>query len=226
MTVEIWSDVMCPFCYMGKRRFEAALAQFEHRDGVEVIWRSFQLDPSIRSTPGKDLYTYLAERKGMTREQSVRMHGQLVKAAAELGLTYNFDKAVVANSFDAHRLTHLAAAHGLQAAAEERLFAAYFTEGRDMSDHETLVSLGGEIGLDPMETKRMLADGAFAEEVRRDVREAELLGAEGVPFFVIDRKYGISGAQPSDLFLEALNKAWSERDAPTRESESEPVTEG
>ena len=211
--VEIWSDVMCPFCYIGKRKFEAALQSFEQRDSVQVTWRSFQLDPAVRFTPGRTLYEYLAERKGVTLEASRRMHERLTAAAAEVGLRYNFDAAIIANSFDAHRLTHLARERGGQDKVEERLFAAYFTEGRNISDHDTLGGLGAEAGLDPAEVREMLAGTRFAGDVRKEAREAESLGADGVPFFVFNRVFAVSGAQPSELFLEALQKAWAEQHA-------------
>ena len=213
MLVEIWSDVMCPFCYIGKRKFESALQRFEQRDGVQVTWRSFQLDPAVKFKPGRTLYDYLAERKGITPEASRRMHERLTAAAAEVGLRYNFDAAIVANSFDAHRLTHLAREHGAQDKVEERLFAAYFSEGRNIGDHDTLEALGAEAGLDTVEVRQMLAGTRFAAEVRKETREAESLGADGVPFFVFNRLFAVSGAQPGDLFLEALEKAWAEQPA-------------
>jgi predicted DsbA family dithiol-disulfide isomerase len=211
ITVEIWSDVVCPFCYMGKRRFENGLREFEHRDEVQVTWRSFQLDPSVRYVPGRGLYEYLAERKGITLAASRRMHQRLADAAAELGLSYRFDAAVTANTFDAHRLTHLARARGSQEPLEERLFAAYFTEGRNIGDHETLAALAVEAGLDPAEVRETLAGGRFSEEVRADQKEAEAAGADGVPFYVFDRAVSVAGAQPAELFLEVLRTVWEER---------------
>ncbi len=222
MRVEIWSDTMCPFCYMGKRRFERALGRFEHRGEVDVLWRSFQLDPSIENVPGRTLNEYLAERKGISVERTAHLHDRLTEEAKELGLAYNFDRVRVANSFDAHRLVHLASARGLQDAAEERLFRAYFTEGRNLADRETLVELGSAIGLDPEEVRRTLAGDSFSEEVRSDIREAEALGIEGVPFFVIDRTYAVSGAQPAELFLEVLEKVWAEH--PTATAERKPAS--
>ena len=209
MKLEIWSDVLCPFCYMGKRRLENALREFPHAGEVEMVWRSYQLDPGLQPAPGKSIHEYLAERKGMSRDWSVRMHAQLEKSAAELGLVYNFDAIVVANSFDAHRLAHLARRDGLQLQMQERLFAAYFSEGKDMGSAETLIGLGIGIGLDPAETRAVVTGGQFAEEVRAECREAEQLGADGVPFFVIDRRYGFTGAQPSEYISEILLKAWS-----------------
>ena len=211
MKVEIWSDVMCPFCYIGKRHFEKALEEFSGKDNVEVVWKSFQLSPDAQRTPGKDIHDYLAERKGQTREWAKQMNDNVTAMAAKAGLRYDFDKAIVANSFDAHRFSHLAAKHGKQDAAEEQLFAGYFTEGKDISDHETLVAMGKAIGLDEQELRSMLNSDQYAEEVKRDIQEAEMLGARGVPFFVFDRKYGVSGAQPPETFLQVLEKAASEK---------------
>jgi predicted DsbA family dithiol-disulfide isomerase len=210
MQVEIWSDVMCPFCYIGKRRFEKALSAFPHRDHIEVRWRSFQLNPDLRAAHGTNINEYLAEHKGITLEQARELNGRVTQMAAEVGLHYDFDRAIVANSFDAHRFAHLAAAHGLGDAAEEALFRAYFTEGRDISDHPTLVQLGTEIGLEADEVQQALSGDAYAAAVHEDVREAARLGARGVPFFVLDQKYAVSGAQPEATFTGALNQAYTE----------------
>jgi len=198
---------MCPFCYIGKRKLEAALAAFPQRDEVEIEWKSFQLDPSITAQPGKDVYSYLAERKGMTVEQSKQMHAQVIASAKEAGLDYHFEKAVIANSFDAHRLVQLAKTKGLGDAAEERIFRAYFTEGEDAGNHETLIKLGEEIGIPAEESRKALSDGSFASEVHADIEEAQQLGVRGVPFFVFDRKYAVSGAQPVEVFTQTLEKA-------------------
>jgi predicted DsbA family dithiol-disulfide isomerase len=222
MKVEIWSDIMCPFCYIGKRRFEKALAQFPHKDSVQVEWKSFQLDPSIQSQPGKNINQYLAERKGWSLEQAREINSQVTGTAASLGLHYDFDKAVVANSFDAHRFAHFAAGHGLGDAAEEALFKAYFTEGRDVSDHNTLARLGQEIGLDAAEIKKALDSNAYAADVRADIAEAESLGTRGVPFFVLDRRYAVSGAQPEGTFIKALEQAFAERQEAERPEQERP----
>jgi protein disulfide-isomerase len=208
MTVEIWSDVMCPFCYIGKRHFEAALEQFPHKNDVDIVWKSFQLDPEMTSQPGKDVYEYLAERKGLSYDQSREMHENVVAMAKRAGLTYNFDKAVIANSFDAHRLVQFAKTRGLGDAAEEALFQAYFTDGKDVADHQTLADLAEKIGLNRQEAQTVLTSGAFADAVENDILEAQRLGLRGVPFFVMDRKYGVSGAQPAEAFLQTLNKAY------------------
>ena len=211
MRVEIWSDVVCPWCYIGRRRFEKALDQFEYRDQVEVIWRSFQLDPNTpREYPGS-IFDMLMQMHGLSRERSEAMHAQLTELAAKDGLDYRFDRVRPANSWDAHRLLHLAAHHGVQSVMKERLQRAYFTDGLSISDPGTLVQLAVEIGLDAEETRRMLEDPqAYADAVRSDIRKARVLGISGVPFFVMDEKYGVSGAQATELFLEALERAWAD----------------
>jgi predicted DsbA family dithiol-disulfide isomerase len=211
MKVEIWSDVMCPFCYIGKRKFERALAQFPEREKVSVEWKSFQLNPELVNKSGQSIHEYLAERKGWTLSYAKQLNEQVTGMAAEVGLEYNFDKAVVANSFDAHRFAHLAAKYGLGDAAEESLFKAYFTEGKDISDRAVLAELGAAIGLDPEEVSSTLSGNTYAREVQQDIAEAAALGARGVPFFVIDRKYAVSGAQPEETFLKALQQSFSEQ---------------
>ncbi|MFD1957498.1 DsbA family oxidoreductase [Paenibacillus thailandensis] len=210
MKVEIWSDYICPFCYIGKRRFEAALARFEHKEGVEVVYKSFELDPNAPRDFGCDVHDMIAKKYGMSREQAVANHANLTGQAAQVGLEYRFDEAILTNTFDAHRLSHFSASRGKAAEMTERLLRAYFTEGKHIGDHETLADLAAEVGLDRGEALRALQDGGYAGDVRADEEEAARLGARGVPFFVIDRKYGVSGAQPPEVFLEALNKAWEE----------------
>lgn len=210
MNVEIWSDVMCPFCYIGKRKFEQALSQFDHKDQVNIIWKSFQLNPDMKTEPGKKINQHLAEIKGWSLSEAKRMSDHVTAMAREVGLTYDFDKAVVANSWDAHRLIQLAKQKGLGDAVEERLFLAYFTEGRDTSDHSTLLELGKEIGLPAADVQQMLDSDQYDEAVHQDIYEAQQVGVRGVPFFVIDRRYAVSGAQPPELFLDALTTAWAE----------------
>ena len=219
MKVDIWSDIRCPFCYIGKRKFEKALAQFPQKDKVEVEWHSFELDPGMKT--GAHLYDYLASRKNITRESSVQLHQQVRETARQEGLTYNFDTTVIANSFDAHRLIQLAKLNGLGDAAEERLFKAYFTEGKDISDHLTLIILGDEIGLDGRQVKQMLDSDALADDVRYDERQASELGINGVPFFVINDRYGVSGAQQPEVFLQTLEKAWQEYEKENPEAKEE-----
>jgi len=208
MKVEIWSDVMCPFCYIGKRRFEMALEQFPHKDDVEIIWKSFQLNPNMETDPRKNINEYLAEHKGISLEQAKMMNDRVTDMAREVGLQYDFDKAIVANSFDAHRLSHFAKQFGKQNEMEERLFKAYFSEGKNTADHETLVQLAADAGLDAVKTRTMLSENDFSDDVEQDIYEAQQVGARGVPFFVFDNSYAVSGAQPAQLFLQVLNKVF------------------
>lgn len=210
MQVEIWSDIMCPFCYIGKRRFEAALQQFTHRDEVEVVWRSFELDPNMHTVPGQSIDELLAIRKGVSVAQAHQMNAHMAQTAAEVGLRFDFDRMVPVNMFNAHRFVHLAAHHDRQDAAKERLFRAYFTEGQHVEDLDTLARLGADIGLDAVEVKRVLQTDAYAQQVRHDEYQARQINVRGVPFFVFADKYAVSGAQPSELFAEVLKKVWSE----------------
>ena len=212
MKVEVWSDIMCPFCYIGKRHYEAALKQFADSNRIEIEWKSFQLDPTIPKNPENknNVYKYLADRKGMSEAQSRKMHDNVVEMAKQVGLSYNFDNAVIANSFDAHKMIQLAKTKGLGDEAEERLFRAYFIEGMDFGDIPTLVKIGQEIGLESAEIEAALLSDDFAYKVKSDVAEAAQLGIQGVPFFVFNRKYAISGAQPTESFLETMQKSFSE----------------
>lgn len=206
MKVEIWSDVMCPFCYIGKRRFEQAIEQFPGKDTVEVEWKSFQLDPEIKTIPGKSVNEYLADRKGWTIDYARKVNDRVTGMAREVGLLYDFDKAIAANSFDTHRLSHFAKKHGVQDAVEELLFKAYFTEGKNTADHETLIAIAVETGLNAEEVRAMLKSNDLSDDVNNDIYEAQRVGARGVPFFVFKNIYAVSGAQPSEQFLQVLNK--------------------
>jgi predicted DsbA family dithiol-disulfide isomerase len=208
MTVEIWSDVVCPWCYVGKRRFEHALEKFGHRDQVELTWRSFQLDPNAPPERSKSSAEHLAEKYGMSVEQAETSNRQMTELAASEGLEYHLDRTRGGNSFDAHRLIHLAAAHGRQDAMKERLMRAYFTDGEPVGDRETLIRLAADIGLD---ARAALEGEVYGDSVHADEELAARIGIRGVPFFVLDRRYGVSGAQPSELLLHALEKAWEER---------------
>ncbi len=211
MKVEIWSDIMCPFCYIGKRHFEEALKQFPEADKIEIEWHSFQLDPNLpKPASDQNVYEYLAQRKGMSVEQSKAMHQNVVQMAQAAGLNYDFDKTVVANSFDAHRLIQFAKTKNKGDEAEEVLFKAYFTEGKNMCDTNTLLQLAKDIGLDESETKTILNSNAFSAEVKKDIEIASQIGVNGVPFFVFDRKYAVSGAQPSASFVNILQKSYLE----------------
>jgi predicted DsbA family dithiol-disulfide isomerase len=207
MQVEIWSDVMCPFCYIGKRRFERALAQFEGKDAVEITWRSFQLDPGLETNTSLSAVQSLSQKKGWSEAQTKQTMGYVTQMAAGEGLSYHFDKAVVANSFDAHRFTHFAKHQGKQQEAEEALFLAYFTEGKNIADHAVLADMGAAIGLDPVALRLALDSDAYAEEVTQDILLARQFGINAVPFFVFDRKYGVSGAQEVGAFLQTMEKA-------------------
>lgn len=211
MKVEVWSDIMCPFCYIGKRHFEAALEKFEHAQDIELVWYSYQLDPTLPKLASKlNAYQYLAQHKGISYEESVAMHKNVIDMAKETGLNYNYDKVVIANSFDAHRLIQLAKKNGKGNEAEERLFKAYFIEGKNMSDISTLILLGKEIGLDETVVKTALNSSEFSNEVNNDINEASQLGVQGVPFFIFNRKYAISGAEPITAFLETITKSYNE----------------
>jgi len=210
MKVEIWSDVVCPWCYIGKRRFESALARFEHRDDVDVVWRSFELDPSAPARRTGDPAERLADKYGMSREQAVASQDRLTQMAEGEGLAFHFENAQSGNTFDAHRLLHLASERGLQDELKERLFRAYFSEGEAIGETETLVRLGAEVGLDAAEAGAVLGSNTYAEEVRVEEQEARELGINGVPFFVVDRRCGVSGAQPADALLLVLERAWAE----------------
>ncbi|WP_240613007.1 DsbA family oxidoreductase [Chitinophaga parva] len=212
MKIEIWSDVMCPFCYIGKRNFEAALAQFPDRENIAVEWKSFQLDPTIPEVPQHqgNIYQFVAARKGISYERSVGMHEQVARMAKDAGLEYHFDKTLVTNSLKAHRLIQFAKPKGLGEYAEERLFYAYFTEGKDLSDDAVLTELGNDIGLTNADVKEALTNPAFQHQIEADGAEANSLGAKGVPFFVIDRKYAIAGAQSGAEMLKVLQTAYTE----------------
>lgn len=207
MHVEIWSDIACPWCYVGKRRFQTALAAYEHREEVTVTWRSFELDPHAPAERPVDPATHLAEKYGVSHEEALAMNARMTETAARDGLRFRFDIARAGNTFDAHRLVHLAAAHGAQDAMQERLMRAYLTEGRLISDHQTLARLGSDVGLPPDEVRDLLDGDRFTAEVRDDERTAAQLGIHAVPFFVVDRAIGASGAHPPEQLVELLRQA-------------------
>ncbi len=211
MLVEIWSDVVCPWCYIGKRRFERALAQFAHADEVDVVWRSFELDPSAPATIDVDLIERLASKYGVSRDQAEAMNARVSGIAAEEGLDYRLDIARPGNTFDAHRLLHLGAERGVQHDLGERLLAAYQSEGQPIADHNTLVKAAIAVGIDEHDVRAMLDSDKFADAVRADEDTGRQLGITGVPFFAIDRRYGVAGAQSAEVLLQALEQAWEER---------------
>ncbi|MEK6228699.1 MAG: DsbA family oxidoreductase [Actinomycetota bacterium] len=210
MHVEIWSDIACPWCYVGKRRFETALSEFEHSDDVQVTWRSFELDPQAPREREGDNAQHLADKYGTSREEALAMHQRMTDVAAGEGLDFRFDLARGGNTFDAHRLLHLAEARGLQDALKERLMRAYLTEGVAIGDPAALEPLAVEVGLPGDEVCEVLATERYAKEVRDDERTASSLGIAAVPFFVVDRKFGASGAQPPEALEQLLQHAWEE----------------
>lgn len=207
MRVEIWSDIACPWCYIGKARFEAGLAAFAHRAGVEVVHRSFELDPKAPAASDIPVLDMLASKYGVSRAQAETMEARVAEAAAGEGLDYRSDR-IHGNTFDLHRLLHAGKAHGVQGALLDAFYRANFAEARRLGDPAVLREIAIAAGLPADEAARVLADpDAYAQEVRADEREAAELGATGVPFFVIDRRYGISGGQPAEVFRQALERA-------------------
>jgi predicted DsbA family dithiol-disulfide isomerase len=218
LRIEIWSDVACPWCWVGKRHLEAAKAQFEHP--VEVLWRSFELDPTAPGVvdPSIDYVERLARKYRATRETAQGMIDRMTRIGAADGLEFRFDRVKPGNTFDAHRLLCWAAEHGRQDALEERLFQAYMHEGRSVADREVLVALATDVGLSPIETRAVLYEGRYADEVRTEEAMATELGVTGVPFFVIGERYAVSGAQPAEMLLQAMQHAWDEARLEKREA--------
>jgi predicted DsbA family dithiol-disulfide isomerase len=213
MQVEIWSDVVCPWCYLGKRHFERALDDFAHRDAVEVTYRSFELDPSAPAGQNTPTVEMLASKYGMTLDQARDAQRQMEQRAAAYGLTFRMADLRSGNTRDAHRLLHLAKAHGKQAELAERLHRAYFTEQESIFDHSSLAGLAADIGLDRATARGVLTSDEYRQSVEEDEHTARSLGVTGVPFFVIDRRYGVSGAQPPEVMAQVLDRAWTEAEA-------------
>lgn len=219
MKVEIWSDIICPFCYIGKRKFESALQDFGSKETVEIVWRSFQLDPQLKHLPQQSVHEYLAVRKGVSTAEGKAMNDTMTAAARDVGLLYDLDHAVVNNTLNAHRLSHLAGKFGLQNEIEEALFAAYFIKGQDVGEYKVLIEIGKDAGLKEADIKKMYETDEFVEEVEADMERAKILGVQGVPFYVFNNKYTVSGAQSVTVFKEALQQISNEekllqRDAP------------
>lgn len=210
MNVEVWSDVVCPFCYIGKRNFENALKQTGLTDNVNVVWRSFELAPDLRPNPEATIYEELGKRKGWSLEQSKQIHRQMEQRAKESDLTFDFTQTVPANSFNAHRLLYLAGRHGVQNEVKESLFKGYFTDGQNIDDENYLIETGRKAGINEEEVRNALQSDAIEKEVFEDIEIARKMGINGVPFFVLNRKYALSGAQSVDLFIEALEKVRGE----------------
>lgn len=210
MKIEVWSDFVCPFCYIGKRRLENAMNDFSNRDAITVEYKSYQLDPTAEYVPGESFYETFSNKKGMPIDQVKAMNQQLKQQAEEVGLDYNFDDMKHANTFDAHRVAKLAAEQGKGKEMTERLLYAYFTESRLISDHATLVELAEEVGLSKEDVEHVLTENNYTKAVQADIDIAQQIGVQGVPFFVFNEKYAVSGAQPPEVFSEVLEKVWEE----------------
>ncbi len=208
--IDIWSDIVCPFCYIGKRNLENALEQTGLKEFSKVIWHSFELAPDAQTTSDVSIYEVLGERKGWRLERSKQIHNQMEQRAKQSGLEYNFDKTVPANSFKAHRLLHLAKNHNVQNEVKEKLFKGYFTDGENIDDEEYLVKTGLRSGLNEKEIREILVSRDIEQEIRKDIEDARKLGIQGVPFFIFNQKYSVSGAQPVEVFVEALEKVKEE----------------
>ncbi|MGD6955953.1 DsbA family oxidoreductase [Rossellomorea aquimaris] len=214
MKIEIWSDYVCPFCYIGKRHLEEALQQFPERDQVEVAFKSFELDPDAPVDTDMSIQEILSKKYGTSLEQAKNMTDSMTKQAATVGLDFRFDSSIPTNTFDAHRLTKYAKTKGKETELTESLLQAHFTLSKHIGDKETLVGLAEQAGLDAEESQAVLEGQEFTREVRADEEEARQIGVQGVPFFVINRKYAISGAQPSDVVLSSIQKVWEEENQP------------
>ncbi len=210
MVIDAWSDIICPFCYIGKRNLENALEQTGLTGLVNVVWHSFELAPAAQTNPGTTIYEVLGKRKGWSLEQSKQIHKQMEQRAKESGLEYDFDQTVPANSFKAHRLLHLAKEHGVQDDVKESLLRGYFTEGKHIDDEVYLLETGKHFGLNEDEVRNGLKSESTEKKVREDIRSARKLGIQGVPFLVLNQKYALSGAQPVEVFVEALEKVKGE----------------
>lgn len=227
MKIEIWSDIMCPFCYIGKRHLEAAMAEFPGKENIEIVWKSFQLNPNLPeiTDSSQSSYEYIAKSKGISLEQSKSMHEGAVNMAKNAGLIFDFDKALITNSMKAHRILQMAKSKGLGDEMKETFLNAYFVEGKDLSDNQCLISLGKEVGLTEEAINESLTNDNYLNKVNRDIEESRQLGVQGVPFFVFDRKYGISGAQPVESFVQTIEQSYAEWRAQNSAKEMQ-VTQG
>ncbi|MBR3118139.1 MULTISPECIES: DsbA family oxidoreductase [Oceanobacillus] len=210
MKIEVWSDFVCPFCYIGKRRLENAMEKFPHKEQVTLEYKSYQLDPTAEHIPGKNFYETFSELKGIPLEQVKTMNQQVGQQAATVGLNYNFDDMKYANTFDAHRVAKYAEEKGKGKEVTERFLHAYFTESELLSDYDTLIKLAAEVDLDKEEVEHVLQSDKYRNKVNEDIDVARQIGVQGVPFFVFNEKYAVSGAQPAEVFEEVLNKVWEE----------------
>lgn len=210
MKIEIWSDFVCPFCYIGKRRLEMALNEFEHKEEVELVFKSFELDPQSKKKFDESIHEIIAKKYGISVEQAKASNDQIAAQAKEIGLNYNFDDIKPTNTFDAHRLSHYAKTEGKMNELSERLLKAYFVEAMNISDYEVLTKLAEEVGLNGAKALEVLETGRYGAEVRKDEEEASKLNITGVPYFVFNRKYAVSGAQPIEVFLRTLKEVKNE----------------
>ncbi len=210
MKIEIWSDFACPFCYIGKTRFEEALSQFEHKDQVEVLYKAYQLNPNAPKVADAPAHVMFAKSHGMSEADAKEKFKMITGMAKQAGLTYHYDKLQMTNTFDAHRLAKLASEKGIEDKLTSVLMKAYFTDGLNLADFDTLVTLVTSVGLDEKEVKEVLESSKYGDTVQNQITEGRTIGVQGVPFFVINRKYGVSGAQQTDYFLQALRQIWAE----------------
>jgi predicted DsbA family dithiol-disulfide isomerase len=211
MKIEIWSDIACPFCYMGKRKFDLALAQFEGREDVQIEWKSFLLNPEIKTDPNRSIFQYLSEIKGFPEGQARQMMTQIADSGSAIGLDYQFDQVVLANTIKAHQLLHEARIQGFQHEMEERLFEAHFVEGKNIDDVNILVNLASEVGMNTTALDVKILSGQYTTELEADIELAQQFGVRGVPFFVFDRKYAVGGAQEPETFLNTLEQVLAEK---------------
>lgn len=214
MKIEIWSDVMCPFCYIGKHNFEQALEKLPFRNEIEVEWKSFQLDPTLDAAQPQNTVQYFKEKKGFPEAQASQMISQVAQSGKAAGIDFNFEKALIINTFTAHKLLHLAKKYGKSDEMEEALFKAHFTDGKNVGDIEELVSLAGNAGIDKDEAREVLTSDQFDHDINQDIQEARNNGISSVPFFVLNGKYAVSGAQPSEVFADALQQTYKETVSP------------
>lgn len=210
MQINIWSDIRCPFCFIGKKRFEEALQQFEHKDEVEIFWRSFELDPNLKVEKGVNYVEHFSEIKGVSKEQAMEMFSHVINMGKDAGIDFQLENAIVANSFNAHRLIQYAKTENLAAETVNLTFESHFLKGEDIDDTEVLMEVGKKAGLNSEKVKDIINSDKFSDRVRQDQHQAQHIGIRGVPFFIFNDKYAISGAQSTETFLETLQKSFSE----------------
>lgn len=217
MKVQIWSDVMCPFCYIGKKNFEKALTQLSFDEPIEIEWKSYQLDPTLEETSGTlTTKKYLMNKRGLSEDQIDQMMSNMIEMGKQSGIDFSKGNPIVANTFKAHQLLHVAKKHNIQNEMEELLFEAHFLESKNVADEDVLMTLGNQLGIDSEEIQKAFVDQEIAYEVQQDILEARTIGVTGVPFFVLNNKYAMSGAQPAEAFVEALTQTYTETVIPLK----------